>query len=47
MWVAMQFINAYVLPEDLVDERSQVKAGTKKWDVLITLALLYSAMPYH
>ncbi|MBN2826857.1 MAG: isoprenylcysteine carboxylmethyltransferase family protein [Tissierellales bacterium] len=47
MWVAMQSVNAFLLPEELIDERSQVKAGTKKWDVLIyvSIALLSFLVP--
>jgi len=47
MWVAMQLINSFLLPLELIDERSQIKAGTKKWDVLIyvIIALLSYIVP--
>lgn len=47
MWVAMQLVNAFLLPLDLIDERSQIKEGTKRWDVLIyvSIALLSYLVP--
>lgn len=48
MWLAMHLINSFLLPLDLIDERSEIKAGTKKWDVLIyvAIALLSFIVPF-
>lgn len=47
MWLGMHLINSFFLPLDLIDERSQVKEGTKKWDkvIYVAIALLSFIVP--